>query len=41
MSSGRIVADGKKEEILQGERLSALFGMKLEIARRDGYYQLW
>jgi iron complex transport system ATP-binding protein len=41
MSSGRIVADGKKEEMLQGEQLSALFGMKVEIARRDGYYRLW
>jgi iron complex transport system ATP-binding protein len=41
MSSGHIVADGKKEETLQGERLSALFGMKVEIARKDGYYHLW
>jgi iron complex transport system ATP-binding protein len=40
MSSGRIVADGKKEETLQGERLSALFGMKVEISRRDGHYHL-
>ncbi len=41
MSRGRIVADGRKEEILQGRRLAALFGMKVEIARKDGYYHLW
>jgi iron complex transport system ATP-binding protein len=41
MSKGRIVADGRKEEMLQVERLSALFGMKVEIGRRDGYYHLW
>ena len=41
MSKGRIVADGGKEEILQPEPLSKLFGMKVEIGRRDGYYHLW
>jgi len=41
MSNGRIVADGPKTEILQERRLAALFGMKVEIARRDGYYHLW
>ena len=41
MRQGRIVADGPKEEILQVERLSALFGVEVEIARRDGHYHLW
>jgi iron complex transport system ATP-binding protein len=41
MSKGRIVADGPKEEILQVRRLSELFGVKVELARRDGYYHLW
>jgi iron complex transport system ATP-binding protein len=41
MSRGRIVADGPKEEILQVERLSELFEVKVELARRDGYYHLW
>lgn len=41
MSQGRVVADGRKEEILQAERLSAVFGMKVEVARRDGQYHLW
>ena len=41
MSQGRIVADGHKEEILRTERLQAVFGVPVEIARRDGYYQMW
>jgi iron complex transport system ATP-binding protein len=41
MSHGRIVADGPKEEMLQVERLSKLFGVKVDLARRDGYYHLW
>jgi iron complex transport system ATP-binding protein len=41
MSQGRIVADGPKDEILQGERLTTLFGVPVEIARRDGYYNMW
>jgi iron complex transport system ATP-binding protein len=41
MNQGRIVADGPKEEILQVERLSDLFGIKVEMARRDGHYHLW
>jgi iron complex transport system ATP-binding protein len=41
MSRGHIVADGPKEEILRVERLSELFGVKVELGRRDGYYHLW
>ena len=41
MSRGRVVADGPKEEILQVERLTALFGVNVEMARRDGHYHLW
>jgi len=41
MSSGRVVADGRKAEILEAKRLSEVFGLKVEIARRDGYYHLW
>ncbi len=41
MSKGRILADGRKEEMLRAEQLSRLFGMEVEIARRDGYYHLW
>jgi iron complex transport system ATP-binding protein len=41
MSQGRIVADGPKEEILQVDRLAALFGVNVELSRRDGHYHLW
>lgn len=41
MSRGRIMADGPKEEILRVERLASLFGVQVEMARRDGHYMLW
>jgi iron complex transport system ATP-binding protein len=41
LSQGRVVADGPKEDILQVERLAALFGVNVEMARRDGHYHLW
>jgi iron complex transport system ATP-binding protein len=41
MSKGRIVADGRKEETLQPAPLSEVFGLPVEVARRDGYYYLW
>jgi len=41
MSKGRVVADGPKEEILQVQRLQDLFGVSVEMARRDGHYHLW
>ena len=41
MSQGRILADGRKEDILQSAPLSEVFGLKVEVARRDGYYHLW
>lgn len=41
MDRGRIVADGEKKEILTAERLSRLFGLTVEVAKRNGYYKLW
>jgi iron complex transport system ATP-binding protein len=41
MSNGRIVAEGPKDQMLQPERLEGLFGIKVELARHDGYYHLW
>jgi len=41
MSNGRIVADGRKEEVLQEETLSRLFGVKVKLSRRAEYYQAW
>lgn len=41
MDRGRVVADGPKEEILQVDRLAALFGVSVEMAQRNGHYHLW
>jgi iron complex transport system ATP-binding protein len=41
MRQGRVIADGRKDEILKVERLAELFGVKVEMARRDGHYHLW
>jgi iron complex transport system ATP-binding protein len=41
MKAGRIVADGPKSEVLSAATLSDLFGRPLELAQRDGYYNLW
>jgi iron complex transport system ATP-binding protein len=41
MDRGRIVADGPKRDVLTADRLSALFGLRLELLERDGYYNLW
>ena len=41
MRKGQVVADGPKEEILTVKRLSELFGVSVQMARRDGHYHLW
>jgi len=41
MSHGQIVADGTKEEILEAGKLSEVFGMRVEVERRNGHYYLW
>jgi iron complex transport system ATP-binding protein len=41
MSAGRIVADGRKEDMLRADKLSALFGVPVEITRREGYFNAW
>ncbi|WP_406656518.1 ATP-binding cassette domain-containing protein [Methanolobus sp. ZRKC2] len=38
LKEGKIFADGKKEDILNEEKLSCLFGMPVDIARNNGYY---
>ncbi len=40
MRGGRVLADGPKGEILTEERLSALFGLPVEMVQRNGYYHL-
>ena len=41
MRGGRVVADGATGETLTAEGLSGLFGLKLELMERGGYYNLW
>jgi iron complex transport system ATP-binding protein len=41
LRQGSIFADGAKSELLTTERLTELFGLPVELARRDGYYHLW
>lgn len=38
MRDGRIAADGPKDELIDAERLGALFGTEVQVMRRDGYY---
>lgn len=38
---GRVVVDGPKEDILTTGRLSALFGVELDVVQRRGYYHAW
>lgn len=40
MASGRIIADGPKKKVLLAQTLSHLFGVKVRLARRQGYYHL-
>jgi ABC-type hemin transport system ATPase subunit len=41
MRNGRIQADGQKQDLLEPEQISRLFGIRVEITRTDGYYHLW
>jgi iron complex transport system ATP-binding protein len=41
MRDGRIAADGRKDDLLSADQLSKIFGMKVEISKKDGQYHLW
>ena len=41
MEHGRIVADGDKADLLTSAQLSRLFGARIEVAERDGYFHSW
>ncbi len=41
MRDGRVVADGPKEEILSAGRMADLFGVDLEMTRRNEHYYVW
>lgn len=38
---GRVFRDGPKDLMLTEEVLSELFGVRVEMSRRDGYYNMW
>lgn len=41
MQQGRIVADGSRSELLTEARLGELFGIRLQLAERDGFLHAW
>ena len=41
MKDGRIVADGPKDEILNEDLLSSVYGQRVYVDRRDGLYTAW
>jgi iron complex transport system ATP-binding protein len=41
MKNGKIQADGQKNDLLNPQEISRLFGIPVDITRRDGYYHLW
>ena len=41
LQEGRILADGRKEELLTEKRLSDLFGVPVSLVQQDGFYHLW
>jgi iron complex transport system ATP-binding protein len=41
LREGRILADGRKSEILTAEQLSSLFGAEVRLGRHDGYFHLY
>jgi iron complex transport system ATP-binding protein len=41
LRDGQVAFDGTKSEVLTSERLSATFGIPLDVISRDGYYHAW
>jgi iron complex transport system ATP-binding protein len=41
MREGRIVADAPKEDLLTSEKLSEVFGAKIQVARHNNYFHLY
>ena len=41
LNEGRIHADGPKELLLSAEVLSEVYGLPIEVATKDGYYNCW
>ena len=41
LRAGRVFADGPKQEVLTSQRLSSMFGVRVEVIQRDGFYHAW
>jgi iron complex transport system ATP-binding protein len=41
LRAGLIFADGPKSELLTEDRLQKLFGVRVTVGRRDGFYHVW
>lgn len=41
MREGRVAADGSKKELLTSEKLGELFGGKIHVTERDGWFNAW
>lgn len=41
LHEGRIVGDGRKDEVLTSARVTELFGVRVQLARHDGYVHMY
>ena len=41
MREGRIFADGGRQDLLNGEKLRALFGVEMTLVEHEGYWHAW
>ena len=41
LRAGKVIFDGPKQEVLTSERLSATFGIPLDVISKDGFYHAW
>jgi len=41
LRDGRVLEDGPKARLLTSETLTRVFGLPIEVGRRDGYYHAW
>jgi iron complex transport system ATP-binding protein len=41
LREGTVFGDGPKDELLTAERLASMFGVPVEITKRDGFYHAW
>ncbi len=41
LRNGGIAGDGRKEDLLTEDKLTQLFGRRVDLVRRDGYFHAW